>query len=114
MQMDQEGWLDLSVISSFNRIKCFSSDLELLKEAVNQSEIVEAKDGKIRRKEGWQMWVFTPEIKASIQEKRAERLAQPSREDGKESEETKKTCEMEEKLKNLEIDSNGNSNHEEW
>lgn len=70
--MDDEGWLDLSVISSFNRIKCLSTDLEFIKESISHSEIVEERDGKIRKKIDWEMWIFPAELKASMMKKKAE------------------------------------------
>lgn len=64
--MDSQGFVNLSLISNFKRMKDLTTDLELIKFVCSQSEDLEvrlAADGKdkIRRKEGWEKWVMNME-----------------------------------------------------
>lgn len=61
--MDSKGFVYLSVIADFNRIKQLTTDLELIKYVCYQSRIIEFRighDGKdrLRRREGWEQWVL--------------------------------------------------------
>jgi la-related protein 1 len=60
--MDSQGFVLLSVIANFNRMKELSSNLEQLKLVCQQSQVLEWRlgvDGKdrIRKREGWDKWV---------------------------------------------------------
>jgi la-related protein 1 len=60
--MDSQGFVLLSVIANFNRIKELNSSLEQLKLVCQQSQILEWRlgvDGKdrIRKREGWDKWI---------------------------------------------------------
>jgi la-related protein 1 len=61
--MDSKGFVYLSVIAEFNRIKQLTTDLELLRFVCYQSPTIEFRvgvDGKdrLRRSEGWEQWVL--------------------------------------------------------
>ncbi|KAF2120660.1 hypothetical protein BDV96DRAFT_271884 [Lophiotrema nucula] len=61
--MDSQGFVFLSVIAEFNRIKQLTTDLELIKAVCFQSPVIEFRvgaDGKdrLRRHEGWEQWVL--------------------------------------------------------
>jgi la-related protein 1 len=61
--MDSQGFILLSVIANFNRIKEMNSSLEQLKLVCQQSHVIEWRlgvDGKdrIRKREGWDKWVL--------------------------------------------------------
>lgn len=69
--MDSQGWIFLSVVAEFNRLKTFTTDYEVLKQACLQSREVEirvADDGKDRlRKVGeWQRWVLPVEDRDAL------------------------------------------------
>lgn len=57
-QMDEEGWIPLSLVSNFNRIKYLTSDLNTLIETIKTSSVVEYSDDKIRKKEDWKTWLI--------------------------------------------------------
>ncbi|KAJ9663739.1 hypothetical protein H2201_005460 [Coniosporium apollinis] len=64
--MDSQGFVFLTVIAAFNRMKHLTTDLELIKYACYQSRDIEFRvgpDGKerIRRREGWEQWVLNME-----------------------------------------------------
>ena len=61
--MDSKGFVFLTMISDFSRIKQLTTDLELIKLVCFQSSNVEfrvGQDGKerLRRREGWEQWVL--------------------------------------------------------
>ncbi|KAG1466327.1 hypothetical protein G6F46_002030 [Rhizopus delemar] len=57
-QMDSNGFIDLSFIANFNRVKGLTTDLDLIREALDNSQVVERKGDKLRKREGWEMWVM--------------------------------------------------------
>ncbi|CAO3642324.1 unnamed protein product [Cunninghamella blakesleeana] len=60
-KMDKDGFIELSVLASFNRVKGLTTDLNLIHDALAQSQIVEvSSDKKIRKREGWELWVLPP------------------------------------------------------
>ncbi|KAF2869705.1 hypothetical protein BDV95DRAFT_608547 [Massariosphaeria phaeospora] len=61
--MDSKGFVYLSVIADFRRIKQLTSDMELIKLVCFQSRTIDFRighDGKerLRRREGWEQWVL--------------------------------------------------------
>jgi la-related protein 1 len=47
-QMDSEGWIDISMISSFNRVKSLTPDISIVREMMLLSSILEVKDDSVR------------------------------------------------------------------
>lgn len=58
IQMDAEGYVDISLVSNFNRVKALASDPALVRESLEQSQLLEVKGDKMRKREGWQTWVL--------------------------------------------------------
>eukprot|EP00736_Rhodelphis_marinus_P013271 Rmarinus@m.13789 len=58
MNMDAEGWIDLSLIADFNRVRQLSTDLALIREALEESQTLELDGGRVRKKGDWKQWVF--------------------------------------------------------
>lgn len=81
--MDSKGFVFLSVIAEFNRIKQLTTDIELIKYVCYQSRSIEFRighDGKdrIRCHEGWEKWVLpVPDRDASAQNDGPEELYSP-------------------------------------
>lgn len=46
--MDREGWIDISMIASFNRVQLLTSDLSLVRDTMTISSLLEVKDDKVR------------------------------------------------------------------
>lgn len=64
-QMDAEGWIDVGMIASFNRIKTLTADIAVVKEVMGMSSLLEIKDEKVRLAGGEaQRWVL-PDAKPS-------------------------------------------------
>ena len=73
--MDAEGWIDLAAIATFNRVKNLTSDVALIEESLKSSQIVELVpssspspqvNGKIRKLNDWQKWLFPETMKPSL------------------------------------------------
>ncbi|KZF18821.1 hypothetical protein L228DRAFT_271721 [Xylona heveae TC161] len=64
--MDSQGFVFLSVIADFNRMKQLTQDLELIRYVCFQSRTIEFRTGldgidRLRRRDGWQQWVLNME-----------------------------------------------------
>ena len=46
--MDSEGWIDIPMISSFNRIRNLTTDVALVKEVMQLSTLLEVREDKVR------------------------------------------------------------------
>src|SRR3954452_3998629 len=60
--MDSQGYVLLSVIADFNRIKALTEDMDLLRHVCGQLKNIEYRPGedgvdRLRRKEGWEQWI---------------------------------------------------------
>jgi len=63
--MDKEGWIDIAMIASFNRIKSLTPDVALVKEVMLLSNLLEVRDEKVRLARGEsKRWVL-PDAKPS-------------------------------------------------
>lgn len=64
-QMDAEGWIDIGMIASFNRIKTLTADVATVKEVMGMSSLLDIKGDKVRLSGGEaQRWVL-PDAKPS-------------------------------------------------
>ncbi|PIA27804.1 hypothetical protein AQUCO_07500018v1 [Aquilegia coerulea] len=64
--MDAQGWVPLSVIADFNRVKqLVNNNIPLIVESVRNSTIVEVQDNKIRKRNDWMNWILLPGQSAS-------------------------------------------------
>ncbi|XP_073012239.1 la-related protein 1C-like [Typha latifolia] len=59
-QMDDQGWVRLSVIANFNKVKQLTSNIQLILEAVRGSTVVEVQGMRIRRRIDWRNWILPP------------------------------------------------------
>ena len=60
--MDSQGYVLLSVIAEFKRIKALTEDMDLLRHVCGQLKNIEYRPGedgvdRLRRKEGWEQWI---------------------------------------------------------
>ncbi|CAO3654427.1 unnamed protein product [Mucor hiemalis] len=56
--MDSNGFVDLTFIANFNRVKGLTTDHDLIREALDNSQILEVKGDKLRKREGWETWLM--------------------------------------------------------
>lgn len=67
-QMDLEGWIDIAMIASFNRIKSLTPDVTIVREVMDMSSLLEVKGDKVRLGGGEaKRWVL-PDAKPSSME----------------------------------------------
>ncbi|KAI9267467.1 hypothetical protein BY458DRAFT_475957 [Sporodiniella umbellata] len=66
-QMDAHGFVDISFVAEFNRVKGLTTDLELIREALDNSKIVERNGDKLRKREGWETWIL-PAVQSESKE----------------------------------------------
>ncbi|KAF9999702.1 La ribonucleoprotein domain member 1 [Entomortierella chlamydospora] len=57
-QMNTEGYVPLSLIANFNRVKSLTTDHALIKDAIKNSEVIELSGDNIRKKGDWATWLF--------------------------------------------------------
>ena len=60
-KMDSEGFLPVTLVASFNRVRSLTNDVSFIVQAVQDSDIVEIKDGKFRPKTNPDSWPLTPD-----------------------------------------------------
>ncbi|KAJ1935186.1 hypothetical protein GGF37_006089 [Kickxella alabastrina] len=64
-QMDTDGFVPLTLIAGFNRLKIVTTDLELIRGALDASEQVELGEtrDRVRKRGDWATWLFpSPEV----------------------------------------------------
>ncbi|XP_047317758.1 la-related protein 1A [Impatiens glandulifera] len=72
--MDDQGWVALSIIADFKRVKNMSTDIHFILDALLSSDVIEVKEDKIRRRDEWSKWVsfFKQRVVSSTIEKSQE------------------------------------------
>ncbi|KAJ4452116.1 hypothetical protein ANN_03633, partial [Periplaneta americana] len=55
-KMDAEGYLPVTLIASFHRVQALSTSYKVVSEAINESEVLEMKDFKVRTKINPKKW----------------------------------------------------------
>lgn len=81
--MDSQGFVFLSVLAKFNRIRQLTQDLELIRYVCLQSPQIEYRTGpdgfdRLRKREGWQQWILAMEDRdPSVQNDGPSQMQQP-------------------------------------
>ncbi|CAL9158491.1 la-related protein 1B isoform X1 [Musa acuminata AAA Group] len=57
--MDDQGWVPISLIAGFNRVKQLTEDIPYILDAVQGSTVVEVQGEKIRRRGDWMRWTLS-------------------------------------------------------
>lgn len=55
--MDDQGWVSISLIASFPRVSKLTSDVQLILDTLGASTVVEVQGDKIRRRDNWNKWI---------------------------------------------------------
>ncbi|KAF3455221.1 hypothetical protein FNV43_RR05669 [Rhamnella rubrinervis] len=55
--MDDQGWVPITIIANFKRVKKMSTDIPFILEALQGSSTVEVQGDKIRRRDEWSKWI---------------------------------------------------------
>ncbi|KAL6909337.1 hypothetical protein ACP4OV_001618 [Aristida adscensionis] len=57
-QMDDQGWVDISVIAGFNKVRKLTDDVQCVKEIVQSLPMLEMQGDKVRTRDDWNIWVI--------------------------------------------------------
>ncbi|KAK9664103.1 hypothetical protein RND81_14G019900 [Saponaria officinalis] len=63
--MDEQGWVPVSVIADFNRVKRMSTDIPFILDALQSSYTVEVQGDKLRNRDNWSKYVAAVEQASS-------------------------------------------------
>uniref|UniRef100_A0A5B7AK57 Putative la-related protein 1A n=1 Tax=Davidia involucrata TaxID=16924 RepID=A0A5B7AK57_DAVIN len=55
--MDDKGWVPISKIADFKRVKKMSTDIPFILDALQSSSAVEVQGDKVRRRDEWSKWI---------------------------------------------------------
>lgn len=61
--MDDKGWVPISTIAGFNRIKAMCKSIPFILDSLFDSSTVEKHGNKIRRRDAWSKWISSARIK---------------------------------------------------
>ncbi|KAJ1666111.1 hypothetical protein GGF38_002914, partial [Coemansia sp. RSA 25] len=75
-QMDPDGFVPLTLISGFNRLKSVTTDTELIRGALVESERVELSDSRdrVRKRGDWATWLFPKQEVVQQQQQQSDAL----------------------------------------
>ncbi|XP_078174691.1 la-related protein 1C-like [Carex rostrata] len=60
-QMDDQGWVPISLIAGFNKVKLITTNIPFILETMRLSALVEVQGDKIRKRGDWMNWILPPE-----------------------------------------------------
>lgn len=55
--MDDQGWVPITLIANFPRVKNLTTNIQLILDALRSSTVVEVQDDKLRRRDEWKKWI---------------------------------------------------------
>ncbi|XP_015973451.1 la-related protein 1A isoform X3 [Arachis duranensis] len=55
--MDDQGWVPISIVAGFKRVKKMSTDIPFILDALQSSDVVEVQGDKIRKYNNWSKWI---------------------------------------------------------
>ncbi|KXN93134.1 hypothetical protein AN958_00058 [Leucoagaricus sp. SymC.cos] len=64
--MDSKGWIDISLLASFNRVKALTSDYQLVREVLMLSTLVQVREHHVRMG-GWERFVLPDAPKSTVE-----------------------------------------------
>ncbi|GAB2282873.1 hypothetical protein Dimus_017407 [Dionaea muscipula] len=64
-QMDIHGWVPISLIANFKRMKELTSNIQFILDSVVGSSVLEVQGDKIRRRHDWDKWIMPPSVQQS-------------------------------------------------
>lgn len=65
--MDDQGWILISLIASFNRVKQLTTDVQVVRDVLNLSSLTEVKGEYVRMAgEQWKQFVLPPTLRSNV------------------------------------------------
>jgi hypothetical protein len=56
--MDARGWVSISIIAKFNRVRSMTTNVHFILDALRSSNVVEVQGDKLRKREDWSNWLL--------------------------------------------------------
>ncbi|KAJ6773502.1 LA-RELATED PROTEIN 1B [Salix purpurea] len=56
-RMDDEGWVPITLIAGFNRVRIMTNNIQFILECLRTSSLLEVQDDKVRRRNDWMNWL---------------------------------------------------------
>jgi len=96
-QMDSEGWVPVTLLANFNRVKILTTDPDEIMDVLSTSELVECRDHKfLRCRDNWKIWLIpNSNKKHEVEEKKEEKKEENKEEKKEERKEEKKEIKKE-------------------
>lgn len=66
-QMDSRGWVPIALIASFNRVRQVTTDVQLVRDLLMLSSVVQVVDEWVRMS-GWEQFVLPDALPSSVEE----------------------------------------------
>ncbi|CAK7334175.1 unnamed protein product [Dovyalis caffra] len=57
--MDDQGWVSIKLIASFNKVSLLTDNIQLILDAIRNSSVVEVQGQKVRKRNDWMRWIMT-------------------------------------------------------
>jgi hypothetical protein len=65
--MDDQGWIPISLIASFNRVKQLTTDVQVVRDVLNLSSLTEVKGEYVRMAGGqWKQFVLPTALRSNV------------------------------------------------
>ncbi|KAF8377791.1 hypothetical protein HHK36_031176 [Tetracentron sinense] len=58
--MDEQGWVPITLIAGFNKVRNMTNNIQLILDAVRTSTVVEVQGDKVRKRNEWMNWILPP------------------------------------------------------
>ncbi|KAK7351769.1 hypothetical protein VNO77_11456 [Canavalia gladiata] len=63
--MDEQGWVPITLIASFPRVRSLTSNIKLILDSLRTSTVVEVQGDKLRRCNEWTKWLPSAQLRAN-------------------------------------------------
>lgn len=77
--MDDQGWIDISIISSFNRIKNLSTDINVVRDTMGLTPLLEMTGQHVRLRGIWSEWLLPGAARSVVRDDRESTAAEPEK-----------------------------------
>ncbi|MCD7451987.1 hypothetical protein HAX54_014597 [Datura stramonium] len=64
-KMDEHGWVPVTLIAGFNKVRELTDNMQLILNVVRSSTVVEVQGEKLRQRNDWFRWLIPPSIQNS-------------------------------------------------
>ncbi|KAK8694536.1 hypothetical protein V6N13_072085 [Hibiscus sabdariffa] len=64
--MDDQGWVPLKLIASFRKVSLLTDNIQLIRDVLQSSTVVEVQGEKVRKRIDWMKWIMPPSIQFPI------------------------------------------------